>query len=83
MLFMLSSTLDLCMLVSVFIIIYFIWKFIPNLILHFPIFSIIIQKPYYRQSVDFTMAGFADALKPKFFFLVCTLRDGKLRSVSG
>ena len=26
-----------------------------------------IQKPYYRQSVDFTMAGFADALRPDKF----------------
>ena len=25
------------------------------------------QKPYYRQSVDFTMAGFADALRPNKF----------------
>ena len=25
------------------------------------------QKPYYRQSVDFTMAGFADALRPDKF----------------
>jgi hypothetical protein len=62
MLFMLSSMLDLCMLVSVFIMIYFIW----NLILHLPIFSII-QKPYYSQSVDFTMARFADALRLEKF----------------
>jgi hypothetical protein len=50
------------MLVPVFIMIYFI----RNLILHLPIFSTI-QKPYYRQSVDFTMAGFADALRPEKF----------------
>jgi hypothetical protein len=62
MLFVLTSMLDLCMLVPVFIMIYFI----RNLILHLPIFSTI-QKPYYRQSVDFTMAGFADALRPEKF----------------
>jgi hypothetical protein len=53
---------NLCMLVPVFIIIYFI----RNLILHLPIFSTI-QKPYYRQSVDFTIAGFADAVRPEKF----------------
>jgi hypothetical protein len=62
MLSMLSSMLDLCMLVPVFTIIYFIW----NLILQFCIFSTI-QKPYYRQSIDFTMAGFADALRLEKF----------------
>jgi hypothetical protein len=43
MLFMLSSMLDLCMLVHVFIMIYFIRNLIPRL----PIFSTI-QNPYYR-----------------------------------
>jgi hypothetical protein len=50
------------MLVLVFIMIYFI----RNLILHLPIFSTI-QKHYYRQSVDFTIAGFADALRLEKF----------------
>jgi hypothetical protein len=50
------------MLVPVFIMI----CFIQNLILHLPIFSTI-QKLYYRQPVDFMMAGFADALRPEKF----------------
>jgi hypothetical protein len=62
MLYMLSSMLELCMLVLVFIMIYFI----RNLILRLSIFSTI-QKPYYRQSVDFTMAGFVEALRPQNF----------------
>jgi hypothetical protein len=41
--------------------------FIRNLILRLSIFSTI-QKPYYRQSVDFTMAGFVEALRPQKFF---------------
>jgi hypothetical protein len=50
------------MLVPVFIIIYFIQNLIPQL----PIFSTI-HKPYFRQHVDFTMAGVADALRPEKF----------------
>jgi hypothetical protein len=65
-LFMLSSMLDLCMLVPVFIIIYFIRNFIQKLVLRLPIFSTI-QKSYYRQSVDFIMTGFADKLWPEKF----------------
>jgi hypothetical protein len=61
-LFILSSMLDLCMLVTVFIMIYFI----QNLILRLSIF-LTIQKSYYRQFVDFTMAGFVDARRPKMF----------------
>ena len=37
-----------------------------NLIMQLPNISTI-QKPYYRQYVDFTMAGFADALMPDKF----------------
>ena len=37
-----------------------------NLIMQLPNNSTI-QKPYSRQSVDFTMAGFADALRPDKF----------------
>jgi hypothetical protein len=59
MLFILSSMLDLCMLVHLFIMIYFI----RNLILQLSIFSTI-QNPYDRQSIDFTMADFANALRP-------------------
>jgi hypothetical protein len=58
MLSILSSMLDICMRVPVFIMIYFI----RNLILRLSIFSTI-RKPYYRKSVDFIMAGFADALR--------------------
>ena len=51
-----------------------------NLIMQLPNNSII-KKPYYRQYVDFTMAGFVDALSPDKS--VCTLRNVKLRSISG
>ena len=37
-----------------------------NLIMQLPNFSTI-QKPYYRQSIIFTMASFADALRPGKF----------------
>src|SRR6266542_1164583 len=62
-LFMLSSMLWCNMLMFTFIVINIrinlIWK-LPN----FPT----IQKPYYRQFPEITMARFADALKPDKFF---------------
>jgi hypothetical protein len=65
--------LDLSMIFPVSIMIYFIW----NLILCFPIFSTI-QKPYYRQSVEFTMVGFADAMRLEKFssvhFKICQVK---------
>jgi hypothetical protein len=62
MLSILSSMLNLCMLVPMFIMIYIIW----NLMLRLSIFSSI-QKPYYRQSGHFTMVGFVYALRPEKF----------------
>ena len=50
------------MLVLIMFMIYLFW----NLIRQLPNYSTI-QKPYNRQSVDFTMAGFADALRPDKF----------------
>jgi len=47
------------------IVMFMIYLF-QNLIMQLPNISTT-QKPYYRQSVDFTMAGFADALRPYNF----------------
>jgi len=47
------------------LVIFMIYLF-RNLIMQLPNTSTI-QKPYYRQSIDFTMAGFADALMPDKF----------------
>ena len=58
-----TSMIELFMLDLVMVMIYLFW----NLIMQLPNFSTI-QKPYYRQSVDFTMAGFADALRPSVHF---------------
>ena len=57
-----TSMIGLFMLVLIMFMIYLF----RNLIKHLPSFSTI-QKPYYRQSVAFTMAGFADALRPDKF----------------
>ena len=57
-----TSMIGLFMLVLIMFMIYLF----RNLIKQLPNFSTI-QKPYYRQSVAFTMAGFADALRPDKF----------------
>ena len=57
-----TSMIQLFMLDLVMFMIYLF----RNLIMQLPNISTI-QKPYYRQSVDFTMAGFADALRPDKF----------------
>ena len=60
-----TSMIELFMLDLVMVMIYLF----RNLIMQLPNFSTI-QKPYYRQSVDFTMADFADALRPNKFTVV-------------
>ncbi|RLN33692.1 retrotransposon protein, putative, Ty1-copia subclass, expressed [Panicum miliaceum] len=62
MMFIQLCTLEICI-IGFFLVMF---KSVRNLILRLLIFSTI-QKTYYRQSVDFTMAGFADALKPEKF----------------
>ena len=57
-----TSMIGLFMLVLVMFMIYLF----QNLIRHLSNYSII-QKPYFRQYVDFTMAIFADALRPNKF----------------
>ena len=56
-----TSMIELFMLDLVIMIYLF-----QNLIMQLPNISTI-QKSYYRQYVDFTMAGFADALRPDKF----------------
>ena len=58
MIYVLSSMLESCMLGFILVMI----NLVRNLNLQLSIFPTI-QKPYYRQSVDFIMAGFADALR--------------------
>ena len=57
-----TSMMELFMLDLVMFMIYLFW----NLIIQLPNYSTI-QKHYDRQLVDFTMAGFADALRPDKF----------------
>ena len=57
-----TSMIELFILDLVMVMIYLF----RNLIMQLPSYSTT-QKPYYRQSVDFTMAGFADALWPDKF----------------
>ena len=57
-----TSMIGMFMLVLIMFMIYLF----QNLIRQLPNYSTI-QKPYNRQSVDFTMAGFADALRPDKF----------------
>ena len=57
-----TSMIELFMLELVLFMIYLF----QNLIIQLPNYSTI-QKPYSRQSVDFTMAEFADALRPDKF----------------
>ena len=60
-----TSMMELFMLDLVMFMIYLFW----NLIIQLPNYSTI-QKHYARQSVDFTMAGFTDALRPDKFTCV-------------
>ena len=62
MLYVSSSMLEPCMLGLILIMI----NLVRNLNLQLSIFPTI-QKPYYRQSVDLTMAGFAESLRPEKF----------------
>src|SRR6185503_9839075 len=62
LLHLVTSMIGLFMLVLVKFMIYLF----RNLIGQLPNYSTI-QKPYYRQSVDFTMAGFTDARRPDKF----------------
>ena len=57
-----TSMIELFILDLVIFMIYLFW----NLIMQLPNTSTI-QKPYYRQFVDFMMAGFVDALRPDKF----------------
>ena len=57
-----TSMIELFMLDLVMFMIYLF----QNLIIQLPNYSAI-QKPYARQTVDFTMAGFVDALRPDKF----------------
>ena len=58
-----TSMIELFILDLVMVMIYLF----RNLIMQLPNFSTI-QKPYYRQSVDLTMAGFAESLRPEKFY---------------
>ena len=62
MIYVLSSVLESCMLGLILVMI----NLVRNLNLQLSI-SPTIQKPYYRQSVDLTMAGFAESLRPENF----------------
>ena len=62
LLHLVTSMIGLFMLVLVKFMFYLFW----NLIGQLPNYSTI-QKLYYRQYVDFTMAGFADTLMPDKF----------------
>src|SRR6185312_10287463 len=62
MIYILSSMLESCMLGLILIMI----NLVRNLNLQLSIFPTI-QKPYYRQSVDLTMAGFAESLRLEKF----------------
>ena len=57
-----TSMIELLMLDLVMFMIYLFLNLIMQLLN-----ILTIQKSYYRQSVDFTMAGFADALRPDKF----------------
>ena len=62
MMFVLSSMLESCMLGLILVML----NLVRNLNLQLSIFPTI-QKPDYRQSVDLTMAGFAESLRPDKF----------------
>ena len=62
MMFILSSMLVSCMLGLILVML----NLVRNLILQLSIFPTI-QKPDDRQSVDLTMAGFAESLRPEKF----------------
>ena len=62
MIYVLSSMLESCMLGLILVMI----NLVRNLNLQLSIFPTI-QKPYYRQSVDLTMAGFTESLRPEKF----------------
>ena len=62
MIYILSSILESCMLDLILVMINLVW----NLNLQLSIFPTI-QKSYYRQSVDLTMASFAESLRPEKF----------------
>ena len=62
MIYVLSSMLESCMLGLILVMI----NLVRNLNLQLSIFPTI-QKSDYRQSVDLTMAGFAESLRPEKF----------------
>jgi len=62
MIYVLSSMLESCTLGLILVM----KNLVRNLNLKLSIFPTI-QKPYYRQSVDLTMAGFAESLRPEKF----------------
>ena len=62
MMFVLSSMLESCMLGLILVML----NLVRNLILQLSILPTI-QKSDYRQSVDLTMAGFAESLRPEKF----------------
>ena len=62
MMFVLSSMLESCMLGFILVM----FNLVRNLHLQLPIFSTI-QNPNYRQSIDLTVAGFAESLRPEMF----------------
>ena len=62
MLFVLSSMFEFCMLGFILVM----FNLVLNINLQLSIFPTI-QKSNYRQSVDLTMAGFAESLRPEKF----------------
>ena len=62
MIYVLSSMLESCMLDLILVMI----NVVRNLNLQLSVFPTI-QKSYYRQSVDLTMADFAESLRPEKF----------------
>ena len=73
MMFVLSSMLESCMLGLILVML----NLVRNLNLQLSIYPTI-QKPDYRQSVDLTMADFAESLRPDKFTGVFTGMNFKI-----